>query len=82
MTEKISGWSNADAATAAQEPASENIVWDGNAKTYEWDDEFGDVGPKVPELEIELFGEKGARQKTGLDFSKYTSPRRPPSNVC
>lgn len=70
MTGKVSGWANADEATAAQEPAVENVEWDGSARTYEWNDEYGDVGPKVPELEIELFGEKGNRQKTGLDFSK------------
>lgn len=27
-----------------------------NSAVYEWDDEYGDVGPEVPELEQDLFG--------------------------
>jgi len=30
--------------------------WAGSAKKYEWKDEYGDVGPEVPELEQLLFG--------------------------
>lgn len=30
--------------------------WHGTSKVYEWKDEFGDVGPVVPELEHILFG--------------------------
>ena len=30
--------------------------WLGAAKVYEWKDEYGDVGPEVPELERILFG--------------------------
>lgn len=44
--------------------------WEGNAKTYDWDGEVGDIGPEFPELEIELFGEPGNREKKGIDFSK------------
>lgn len=34
----------------------EDRDWHGAAKVYEWKDEFGDVGPEVPELEKILFG--------------------------
>lgn len=42
-----------------------------SARVYDWDDEYGDVGPKYPDLEIELFGEPTTRhERTGLDFSR------------
>jgi hypothetical protein len=44
--------------------------WEGNARVYEWDGEHGDVGPELPELELELFGNPAARSSAGLDFSK------------
>ncbi|KAK3311350.1 P-loop containing nucleoside triphosphate hydrolase protein [Chaetomium strumarium] len=47
--------------------------WEGNAKTYEWNGELGDVGPEIPALEVELFGEPGNRSKHGIDFSKIAS---------
>ncbi|KAH7157447.1 P-loop containing nucleoside triphosphate hydrolase protein [Dactylonectria estremocensis] len=56
--------------------ASENYTqgWGSDARTYEWKDEYGDVGPKYPELELELFGEPSTRRdRTGLDFSKIES---------
>ncbi len=30
--------------------------WANNAAVYEWSDEYGDVGPRHPELEKQLFG--------------------------
>lgn len=55
----------AEAETAA--------TWDGNARVYQWKDEFGDVGPAFEELEVELFGDPESRRdrQTGLDFSKF-----------
>ncbi|KAL7920827.1 P-loop containing nucleoside triphosphate hydrolase protein [Trichoderma austrokoningii] len=55
----------ADAETAAN--------WDGNARVYQWKDEYGDVGPAFEELEVELFGDPESRRdrQTGLDFSKF-----------
>jgi ATP-dependent RNA helicase DDX3X len=45
--------------------------WDGGARIYQWNDEFGDVGPKFPDLEVELFGDPATRHdRAGLDFSK------------
>lgn len=58
-----------DYAALAQEPTE--ATFGSSARTYEWDKEFGDVGPKFPELEIELFGDPESRlERTGLDFSK------------
>lgn len=46
--------------------------WEGGARVYQWKDEFGEVGPKFPELEIELFGNPSERhERTGLDFARY-----------
>lgn len=46
-------------------------TWDGNAPVYQWSDEFGDVGPKFPNLELELFGDPETRhERTGLDFAR------------
>ncbi|KAH6894068.1 P-loop containing nucleoside triphosphate hydrolase protein [Thelonectria olida] len=56
--------------------SSENYAepWGSHARTYEWKDEYGDVGPKYPELELELFGEPSSRHvRTGLDFSRIES---------
>ncbi|KAJ4208168.1 hypothetical protein FSOLCH5_004329 [Fusarium solani] len=48
--------------------------WGCNARSYEWKDEYGDVGPKFPELELELFGDPSTRhERTGLDFSQIQS---------
>lgn len=57
----------AEAETAA--------TWDGNARVYQWKDEYGDVGPAFDELEVELFGDPESRRdrQTGLDFSKFVS---------
>lgn len=47
-------------------------TFDGSAPIYQWDDEYGDVGPKMPELELELFGDPSTRhERTGLDFSRF-----------
>lgn len=45
--------------------------WAGNGAVYEWDEEFGDVGPKFPDLELALFGDSNSRiaSNSGLDFS-------------
>jgi ATP-dependent RNA helicase DDX3X len=33
-----------------------NGDWHGTATKYEWKDEYGEVGPRIPELEKQLFG--------------------------
>ncbi|PNY26698.1 ATP-dependent RNA helicase ded1 [Tolypocladium capitatum] len=46
-------------------------TWDGNAPIYEWNDDYGDIGPKFPQVEMDLFGDPDTRNdRTGLDFSK------------
>lgn len=47
--------------TADSKPApgenfgSGDFQWAHDAAKYEWKEEFGDVGPKIPELEEQLF---------------------------
>ncbi|RCI16613.1 hypothetical protein L249_2903 [Ophiocordyceps polyrhachis-furcata BCC 54312] len=68
----IPGWVTNQAIdyTSAANPGEE-ATWDGNARIYEWNDEYGDIGPKFPELELELFGDPAARhERIGLDFQK------------
>lgn len=46
--------------------------WAGNAPIYEWKGEYGDVGPRFPDIEAMLFGNEEA--DTGvIDFQKYGS---------
>ena len=43
--------------------------WASNAKTYTWDDEYGDVIPRFPDLEKQLFGAEN-HVRTGIKFEK------------
>lgn len=43
--------------------------WAGNAVVYEWKDEFGDVGPRFPDIESQLFGDDN-HVKSGIKFSE------------
>lgn len=44
---------------------------EGTNPLYPWDEpELGDVGPKIPAVEHELFGAPEERVSVGLDFSK------------
>lgn len=57
--------------TAPSAGVVDQDYFDGQAKVYQWQDDFGDVGPKFEELELELFGHPSTRhERTGLDFSK------------
>lgn len=76
VPEPVEGWVEAEAVDySAMESTSATHTFGGNAAIYEWNDEYGDVGPKFPELEIDLFGDPESRDKgpVGLDFSKYAS---------
>ncbi|KAH9436970.1 hypothetical protein MCOR02_000633 [Pyricularia oryzae] len=46
---------------------SDRPQWDGSAPLYNWDGEEGDLGPEYPELEKQLFGERG-ESCAGIDF--------------
>ena len=52
------GWTEATAFDYEefQRTSGDQTDYHGAAKVYEWKEEFGDVGPEVPELEKVLFG--------------------------
>ena len=47
----------------------ESGAWASNSAIYEWNDDFGDVGPEYPDLEKQLFGGE-FRMRTGIEFKK------------
>lgn len=55
---RAAGWTEATAFNydEFQRLGGNDADWHGAAKSYEWKDEYGDVGPEVPELEKILFG--------------------------
>ncbi|GJN67480.1 hypothetical protein PLIIFM63780_004921 [Purpureocillium lilacinum] len=68
----VPGWVGREAVdyTAATGGSGQH-EFDGSARIYQFDEEFGDVGPKFPELELELFGDPALRhERAGLDFAK------------
>lgn len=55
--------------TTPGEASADQPMWGHKSRRYEWDDEFGDVGPEVPELEKDLFhGEFQMRR--GIRFDR------------
>ena len=44
-------------------------TWAANAAKYEWDDEYGDVGPEHDELKQMLFGDEH-KMEQGQELSK------------
>ena len=57
---------------AAHNSANDN-TWAGSAPMYEWKGEYGDVGPRFPDIEAILFG-SGDDTGTGvINFEKYFS---------
>jgi ATP-dependent RNA helicase DDX3X len=66
---KEKGWNNpvpfnyetvASGDAAAADERDDEAPWLGNAAVYEWDDDFGEVGPPNGKLEEELFRSKNA----------------------
>jgi len=55
---RAAGWTERSAVdyTTVADQAASSGDWFATAKVYEWKGEYGDVGPKVPELEKILFG--------------------------
>lgn len=43
--------------------------WAHNAVKYEWAEEYGDVGPRIPELEAQLFQSEFLNRR-GVKFDK------------
>jgi len=54
-----------------------------NAARYEWDDEYGDVGPRVPELEAQLFNRReiSSAGNALLAYSDFTVTQEAPDPV-
>jgi len=44
-------------------------IWAHKSKRYEFDQDFGDIGPAIPELEEDLFRGEFQMQK-GIKFEK------------
>lgn len=47
--------------------------WASSGAVYEWNEEYGDVGPRFPDLEDQLFGNKNNHVRQGLNFERYSS---------
>jgi|SRR5271170_1402283 len=54
-------------AAAAADSTGSN--WAHNAAKYEWKEEYGDLGPEIPELEQQLFRSEFINRQ-GLKFDK------------
>lgn len=62
------GWTDPVPFEYAELADKNHLEWAGVAIRYEWKDEYGDVGPAVPELEDQLFhGDLIARPGAKLD---------------
>jgi ATP-dependent RNA helicase DDX3X len=53
---------------AEGEKVTEELGWASSAAKYEWKEEYGDVGPRNPELEQMLFQNEFI-SRTGIKFS-------------
>lgn len=64
---KDAGWTEKTAYdyAAAERDSRDDAEWFGAAKTYqvEWQDDFGEVGPAIPELEAILFHDEHQQRK-------------------
>ena len=49
------GWTDPVPFVYSELTSKEHRDWAGVAARYEWKDEYGDVGPAIPELEDQLF---------------------------
>ena len=56
-----SGWTHADNI----EHATDDNRWFGGAEVYEWDDDYGEVAPRNPDLEKDLFENPNDRRPDG-----------------
>lgn len=56
-------------APESGQPEEESSSWAANAAKYEWQDEYGDVGPEHKELRDILFGHPDKMQQ-GEELSK------------
>ena len=56
-------------ASEGDTPQGNPPTWAANAAKYEWDDEYGDVGPEHDELKQMLFGDEH-KMEQGQELSK------------
>lgn len=56
-------------APELDQPQTDAPTWAANAAKYEWDNDYGDVGPVHKELETMLFGDEH-KMEQGQEFSK------------
>lgn len=87
LTEK--GWTNpipfnyetVNSGAAPEDVGRDEASWLGNAAIYEWDDEFGEVGPKNEKLEEMLYHGfnvmKAGNQIKALSFEVTVEDKRP-----
>src|SRR5271163_4384012 len=68
------------AAMAAATEAGQGPLWGHNAVKYEWREEYGEVGPAIPELEDQLFRSEFLVRK-GLKFDQYVTALPQPISV-
>ncbi|KAM0173584.1 hypothetical protein ACHAPF_006639 [Botrytis cinerea] len=69
------------AADAAEDAEPETLAvgglrpgeWASSGAIYEWNEEYGDVGPKFPDLEDQLFGKNNNHVRQGLAFESITT---------
>lgn len=45
--------------------------WASSGAVYEWNEEYGDVGPRFPDLEDQLFGKNNNHVRQGVNFERY-----------
>lgn len=64
-----------EAVNGEAETTQDVPEWAANAAKYEWNDEYGDVGPPFPDLEKQLFKDEFTN-RIGLNFKVYV-----PQNV-
>ncbi|EGY19747.1 hypothetical protein VD0002_g7139 [Verticillium dahliae] len=77
-SEHAEKWANPlpyDYEELAQQGPEVPVNWESNARVYEFDmEQFGDVGPEFPELELQLFGPPAERglNNTGISYDRIT----------
>jgi ATP-dependent RNA helicase DDX3X len=81
---KAAGWNNTIAianetvgsGAVPEDPGLDDAPWLCNAVVYQWDDDYGEIGPENPKLEEELFyGQhlmKAGNRIKALDFDVQT----------
>ncbi|KAI5801662.1 P-loop containing nucleoside triphosphate hydrolase protein [Peziza echinospora] len=57
--------------------AKPSVDWNSSAARYEWNEEYGDVAPRIPEMEEILFGDVHLRGSTGLEFNRFSEQKVP-----